>query len=389
MYRSLKIVIDDANHVTEPWGSVNSRVYDAIASGSLVITNGKKGSDEICNGQIPTYESPEHLVEVLDFFLTHPKERKELAKQLRHHVLSQHTYKHRARELAHHLASFGIILEEKNDCPATAESSPLESFSKQDPFNPINKVHTRPLFRKTVCVGIRTYEDHFKWIEVLIRNLLAQHNVSRFKSNIAIKLFLIDTEMKSTSYQAYLRNLVESFNLEFLDETDGPKVFLVVDNMQSTLEQSRPNPFYGYDATDMLLHYMTQPEMAGSSFSCDWIMFTNGDNVYNSAWLDSVSPFLLNPNVEYNAVAWDFVTHHPRSGGKQQLVKVLMKRKFVDLGSILIKADLFSKFDLKYLPDAVFTTDLIARDFHLVNKLIGLIPPHTVRLIHRCLMFHQ
>jgi hypothetical protein len=249
------------------------------------------------------------------------------------------------------------------------------------------------LFKSTVCVGIRTFEEHRSAIEVLIRNLLAQHNASRFKSNISLKLFLVDTEMKSTSYQMYLRNLVKTFNNEFVfSEIDGPKVVLVTDNMQSSTtatDQTLSNPFYGYDATDMLLHFMTQSEYAAANSQCTWILFTNGDNVYNSAWLDTLTPMLLNPKTELNAIAWDFVTHHTRSGAKQQLVKVLMKRKFVDLGSVLIKADLFNKFDLKYLPDAVFTTDVIARDFHLLNKLIGLIPPQSVRLIHRCLMFHQ
>src|SRR5690606_23910479 len=40
LYRSTKIVLDDANHVTKPWASVNSRVFDALAAGCLVITNG-------------------------------------------------------------------------------------------------------------------------------------------------------------------------------------------------------------------------------------------------------------------------------------------------------------------------------------------------------------
>lgn len=378
VYKSLKIVVDDANHVTEPWGSINSRVFDAISSGSLVVTNGKFGSDEICDGKIPTYKSPEDLVNILDYYLSRPKERRELSKIVRGCVITKHTYKHRAIELASFLMDFGIILKTKNDYPATETPyvHPLSTISD-----------SKLLFKKNICVGIRTYADHFKWIEVLIRNLLAQHNASRFKSNISIKLFLVDTEMKSSSYQAYLQGLVKVFNEEFIDKYN-PKVILLVDNMQSTDESRKANPFYGYDATDMLLEFMTKSEFASKS-PCDWIMFTNGDNVYNSAWLDTISPMILNPKADYNAIAWDFVTHHARSGEKQQLIKVVMKRKFVDLGSIMIKAELFSKFDLKYLPESVFTTDVIARDFHIVDKLIGLIPPQSVRLIHRCLMFHQ
>ncbi|RAP50914.1 MAG: hypothetical protein BZ133_04350, partial [Methanosphaera sp. SHI613] len=38
VYASCRVVLDDANHVTKGFGSVNSRVYDAISSGRLVFT---------------------------------------------------------------------------------------------------------------------------------------------------------------------------------------------------------------------------------------------------------------------------------------------------------------------------------------------------------------
>jgi hypothetical protein len=40
VYAAAKVVLDDSNHVTKQWGSVNSRVFDALAMGVLVITNG-------------------------------------------------------------------------------------------------------------------------------------------------------------------------------------------------------------------------------------------------------------------------------------------------------------------------------------------------------------
>ena len=72
------------------------------------------------------------------------------------------------------------------------------------------------------------------------------------------------------------------------------------------------NPFYGYDTSDMLLRYVTsQPE-------CEWIMFTNGDNFYNSAWFNQIVRRILRDDT-IDIVAWDFVTHHPREGKKQQV----------------------------------------------------------------------
>ena len=66
------------------------------------------------------------------------------------------------------------------------------------------------------------------------------------------------------------------------------------------------NAFYGYDSTDYLLTYMLlRPQCLNG-----WIMFTNGDNMYNSMWFDSVASHIVHDSVDL--VAWDFVTHHER-----------------------------------------------------------------------------
>ncbi len=52
----MRVVIDDANHVTEPWGSVNSRVFDALSSGALVITNSRRGSEDVFAGLLIIFQ---------------------------------------------------------------------------------------------------------------------------------------------------------------------------------------------------------------------------------------------------------------------------------------------------------------------------------------------
>jgi spore maturation protein CgeB/GT2 family glycosyltransferase len=99
VYAGTKILLDDANHVTKPWASVNSRVFDALASGILVITNGDLGAMETFGELLPTYRSIEELEEKLAYFMKHPGEREALAKQLHELVLDKHTYQKRAHEL--------------------------------------------------------------------------------------------------------------------------------------------------------------------------------------------------------------------------------------------------------------------------------------------------
>jgi spore maturation protein CgeB len=99
VYSSTRVVVDDANSVTKGWGSVNSRVFDALAAGALVITNGETGAAELFDRQLPTYRSAEGLQSLLHRYLSDEEERRQLVAQLRERVLSRHTYRHRARSL--------------------------------------------------------------------------------------------------------------------------------------------------------------------------------------------------------------------------------------------------------------------------------------------------
>lgn len=108
VYRSTKVVVDDANRVTKEYGSVNSRVFDAIASGVLVVTNGDLGAEETFNGILPVYKSKEELKELLEFYLSNEDERKAKINELQDFVLSQHTYDQRAEKIKSSLESYII-----------------------------------------------------------------------------------------------------------------------------------------------------------------------------------------------------------------------------------------------------------------------------------------
>ena len=100
VYAATRVVIDDAvNDITKPWGSVNSRVFDALASGALVITNDVKGSNEIFGGKLPAYKTPEELQSLLELYLGNENTRLALVADLRKTVLENHTYNHRTCQL--------------------------------------------------------------------------------------------------------------------------------------------------------------------------------------------------------------------------------------------------------------------------------------------------
>lgn len=99
VYRSARLLLDDANHVTKQWGSVNSRVFDALACGTLVISNGEAGAEEVFAGKLPTYANREELEQQLHRYLQQADEREALSRELQQQVLQDHTYSHRAHEL--------------------------------------------------------------------------------------------------------------------------------------------------------------------------------------------------------------------------------------------------------------------------------------------------
>jgi len=111
VYRSTRMVVDDANRVTKEYGSVNSRVFDAIASGVLVVTNGDLGAEETFNGILPVYKSKEELKGLLEFYLSHEEDRKAKIKELQDFVLSHHTYDQRAEKIKSCLENY--ILKKK------------------------------------------------------------------------------------------------------------------------------------------------------------------------------------------------------------------------------------------------------------------------------------
>ncbi len=106
IYRQAAIVIDDANHVTKAWGASNSRVFDALAAGCLVITNSESASLDAFDGALPVYRSNDDLVRLVSHYANDQESRATLQERLRRIVLTRHCYAHRAFEFGLHLERY-------------------------------------------------------------------------------------------------------------------------------------------------------------------------------------------------------------------------------------------------------------------------------------------
>ncbi|MBR6442357.1 MAG: glycosyltransferase [Clostridia bacterium] len=100
IYHGAKIALDDATASTRETGSVNSRVFDALAAGCLVLTNNAVGAAETFEGRLPVYRDRESLEKLLKQYLEDGQARQEKVRELRAFVLEKHTYGIRAEQLA-------------------------------------------------------------------------------------------------------------------------------------------------------------------------------------------------------------------------------------------------------------------------------------------------
>jgi hypothetical protein len=108
VYRRSTVVIDDANHVTKHWAAANSRIFDALSAGCLVLTNSASVSEEVFDGELPVFASAVELQDLLAYYLEDVAARESLLIRLRHRVVREHTYTQRAIALRYLLANLGI-----------------------------------------------------------------------------------------------------------------------------------------------------------------------------------------------------------------------------------------------------------------------------------------
>jgi GT2 family glycosyltransferase/glycosyltransferase involved in cell wall biosynthesis len=110
VYGAARIVLDDTAGPTLPYGALNGRVFDALAAGSLVLTNCAAGAAELFDADFPTWTDATDLRAALDHLLADEDRRAELAARYRATVLGAHTYAHRAARLTEIIADRGEAL---------------------------------------------------------------------------------------------------------------------------------------------------------------------------------------------------------------------------------------------------------------------------------------
>jgi len=108
VYASSLIVLDDANPSAREWGSANSRVFDAISAGCLVLTNSRAASEDFFDGLLPVWDTPEEATALAESFLKNTGQREALITNLQQIVHERHTYAKRANDLMEMLGNYAV-----------------------------------------------------------------------------------------------------------------------------------------------------------------------------------------------------------------------------------------------------------------------------------------
>jgi GT2 family glycosyltransferase len=99
-YSSSKIVIDDSTKATKSWGMLNMRVFEAIQSGALVLTNDRDGLYEIFEDKLPSWASTIELTQLVSKYLADEEARNKLLTEARQILLDSHTFESRSAEFS-------------------------------------------------------------------------------------------------------------------------------------------------------------------------------------------------------------------------------------------------------------------------------------------------
>jgi spore maturation protein CgeB len=103
MYRVLAAARISLNrHIDVADGYANNmRLYESTGVGTLLLTDVKRNLPELFDvgKEVVSYESPDDLVEKIEYYLAHDDERREVAAAGQRRTLAEHTYAHRMREL--------------------------------------------------------------------------------------------------------------------------------------------------------------------------------------------------------------------------------------------------------------------------------------------------
>lgn len=111
-----------------PAAHVNPRFFEMAASGTCVVSDASRFELSRMFPMAPRAQDPEHFLQLVHYYTTHPKEAEEIGQKCSSLILKRHTYQHRAAEV---LIRVGL-LDAQEESLLTSLGAPEGFLSPQD-----------------------------------------------------------------------------------------------------------------------------------------------------------------------------------------------------------------------------------------------------------------
>ena len=233
-----------------------------------------------------------------------------------------------------------------------------------------NEEEARPQAMCNVCVEVRTYAKQRRVIDALLIAIVTQYATP----HVTLETILVNTE-DDGDYSRHLSQIATKYSQHSTPVS-------VLSPSESKLKPIRFRVRdYGYGKTEWALQVL----LASKAHNCTHFLFTNGDNYYIPSMLQTVAPDLL---AGYGIVAFDFITHHPRSNiPSSNLISVQLRRGEIDLGSAIVKREAIIAANASFLPRGNRTDGMFTRDFFFLQHIN--LHGADVKLVRTVLFSHQ
>jgi len=183
-----------------------------------------------------------------------------------------------------------------------------------------------------LCVLVRTFKEHYPHtLPILVLSII--HSWRTERTYFATpKFFIIVTDPKTS---------LEETNDRILNLRTIPDALI----FQTTYQPGSPQTDYGYPNTNSALQ-----EILNSTHTCNYFLFTNGDNLFIAGFFPVVGPWMLN---QTTVIGWNYLTHYNTYSLKKP--ENDFKERQIDLaGAMISRRHLLERFEYPFFMPSLY-----------------------------------
>ncbi|KAJ3373489.1 hypothetical protein HDU91_006890 [Kappamyces sp. JEL0680] len=229
-----------------------------------------------------------------------------------------------------------------------------------------------------VCVVARTFAKQYHMIPTFVLSLS--------QNSLKPSVYLVITDAESSVPEA--EAIVQKTN-DFVGRRLASVLPITASDAQRYFDLESGQE-YGYAYTDAAIDLLLANK---ARYPCDYFLFTNGDNLYASGFIDDYLDRDMKQDLDI--IAFDFISHHKWSDARQEGYHVTdgtrvsinadFRTMHVDLGAFVIKAEFLAGHHLRFVRAG--QTDFFTADGSFIEQAAAL--TDRKRVHHQVLMIHQ